>query len=65
MVYAPDQYRSAPDIGTIVALERLTGDLHALIFDLQDASTRGSEIRNAAEGRRIASAIDRLFPASP
>jgi hypothetical protein len=47
----------------VAALERLTSDLHGLIFDVQDSRTAESEARNAIEGRRIAAALDRLFGA--
>lgn len=42
-------------------LERLTSDLHDLIFDVQEARGIESEERNAEEAQRIASALQQLF----
>ncbi len=42
-------------------LERLTSDLHDLIFDVQETRDAESEARNAGEAQRIAEALYQLF----
>ncbi len=42
-------------------LERITSDLHDLIFDVQEARGVEAEERNADEGQRIAAALHTLF----
>jgi hypothetical protein len=56
-----DADRRAQNQSVAATLERLTSDLHGLIFDILEARTPESADRNATEGRRIAAAINCSF----